>query len=138
MSAVRDCYVFAEEPSGPAYGELVDFCCMVASTMLLVVRDPQLDPGESIQATLDQLSPFLAGKRLTGEWPGTVLLGDEANEYRYRVNDHLRRLLRNRCDRLFGWLHPDTPEDPCFFRAEDDVVLVTTSHEKEPRLSCAG
>ena len=129
-----ECFVFAAEPSGTAYEELIDFCCSAGSTMLLVVRDPQRDPGESIKAILNALSPYLVEESLATQWPGTMLLADEAAVYRYRINEELRKLLRRQRVSLFDWTHPDAPEDPCFFRSNGDMLLTTISHENDAYL----
>ena len=49
------CYVFMSEPAGSAYSELVEFCCLLASKMILVVRDPQIKPGDAIRQKLARL-----------------------------------------------------------------------------------
>ncbi|XYH95619.1 hypothetical protein ACMHYB_48765 [Sorangium sp. So ce1128] len=126
-----DCYVFTDEPTGVVYGQLIDFCCLMAPTMLLVVRDPQLDPGDSIKSQLDLLSPFLLGSSREKEWPGTVLYADEATVYRYSSGEGLQERLKQQAASLFSWIHPDAPEDPCFLRRNGDVLLVTISHERE-------
>lgn len=126
-----DCYVFTDEPRGVVYGQLVEFCCMVGPMMLLVVRDPHLDPGDSIKSRLDLLSPFLLGSSRENEWPGTVLYADEAAVYRYSSGEGLRERLKQQAASLFSWIHPDAPEDPCFLRRSGDALLVTISHERE-------
>ncbi|WP_437678723.1 hypothetical protein [Sorangium sp. So ce131] len=126
-----DCYVFTDEPRGSVYGELMDFCCSIASTMLLVVRDPQIDPGASIKAKLALLSPFLVDCAKESEWPGTVLYADEATVYRYSPGEGLQGLLMQQAAGLFSWVHPDAPEDLCFLRRDGGVLLVTISHERE-------
>jgi hypothetical protein len=129
-----ECYVFTAEPSGSAYAQLIDFCCSLSSTMLLVVRDPQLGPGESIKSRLTMLNPFLSECARAKEWPGTVLYADEATVYRYGISEGLQNLLKQQEARLFGWIHPDAPEDPCFLRKSGDVLLVTVSHERDAYL----
>ncbi|WP_231864420.1 MULTISPECIES: hypothetical protein [Sorangium] len=126
-----DCYVFTDEPGGVVYGQLVEFCCMIAPTMLLVVRDPQLDPGDSIKSQLDLLSPFLLDASREKEWPGTVLYADEATVYRYSAGEGLLERMKQQAASLFSWIHPAAPEDPCFLRRSGDVLLVTISHERE-------
>lgn len=132
-----ECYVFTAEPSGSAYTQLVGFCCSLTSTMLLVVRDPQIDPGESIKSKLALLSPFLLECARAKEWPGTVLYVDEASVYRYGVSEGLQESLKQQKAGLFGWIHPDAPEDPCFLRKNGDVLLVTISHERDAYLLLA-
>ncbi len=120
------CYVFSAEPSGPTYDALIDFCCSTAVRMMFVVQDPH----PSIDQTLNHFrSDFVNEERLR-EWPGTILLGEEAVAYWHTVTPHLQQTLKAQAARLFEWVGY-MPEDPCFFRANGQVLLGTTSHERE-------
>jgi hypothetical protein len=68
------------------------------------------------------------------EWPGTILLADEALVYWHHVAPGPQRVLEELATHLFEWVHPAAPEDPCFFRAHGRVILVTTSHEGDSYL----
>lgn len=129
-----DCYVFSSEPADATYRDLIKFCCSIASEMLLVVRDPALDPGAAIRGMLDRLDPHLMESARSNKWPGTILLTDQATVYRYRVSPDLASLLSETMTRLFGWLHPEAPEDLCFCRRDGEPLLVTTSHEHDAYL----
>lgn len=129
-----DCYVFTQEPTQATYLQLIDFCCSMASQMLLVVRDPQLDPGEEIASKLSSLRPFLVRQALQREWPGTVLLSDDATVYTYSLGGGFEAVLKSQVQSLYAWIHPDAPEDPCFLRDTGDPLLITTSHEQEAYL----
>jgi hypothetical protein len=133
MSAM-DCYVFTSEPEGAAYAELVEFCCSVASKMILVVRDPEKDSGARIKEKLARLNEFHVEAVRAREWPGTILMGHDALVYSYRVAPGLQQVLQELATRLLEWLHPAAPEDLCFFRADGRVILVTTSHEGDAYL----
>jgi hypothetical protein len=98
--------------------------------MILVVRDPGLKGGPTLEQKLAELHPYLIAVSRTAEWPGTILYGDEADVFRYRVSSGLERELKQ-MECLWGWIHPDAPEDPCFFRADGELLLVTTSHERD-------
>lgn len=126
-----ECYIFTVEPSGSAYAQLIDFCCSLTSTMLLIVRDPQTTIGESIKSKLAIFNPFLSECPRAKEWPGTALYADEATVYRYCVSVGLQESLKQQQMGLFEWIHPDAPEDPCFLRKNGDVLLVTISHEQD-------
>jgi hypothetical protein len=129
-----NCYVFTTEPEGASYVELVAFCCSLASKMILVKRDPDIGPGAGISEKLAQLSEFQIGVALAREWPGTTLYGHEALIYSYRVAPGLSNVLQVLASHLFAWMHPEAPEDMCFFRESDRVLLVTTSHEADAYL----
>lgn len=128
------CYVLTSNPTGAEYEALVDFCCSASFEMILVVRDPRTEADPSLRQTLADLSPHLIRTTTTSEWPGTILYGDEADVHRYRVCSELQAELKRMVTNLFDWVHPDAPEDPCFFRKDGSVLLVTTSHERDAYL----
>jgi hypothetical protein len=128
------CYVFVSEPAELTYAELVRFCCSVSASMILVVRDPEIDPGPLIQNRLARLQPFFVTSSRSMSWPGTQLLADEATVYRHRIAPGLESEMLVLASRLFEWVHPDAPEDPCFLRGDDSPVLVTISHERDAYL----
>lgn len=125
-----NCYVFVNEPAGSKYADLIDFCCTLASKMILVVRDPQIDPGDAIKQRLAEFQPHRIKALRAREWPGTILYADEAEVYWHHVTPGLQKGMKELASHLFEWVHPDAPEDPCFFRDDDQVVLVTISHER--------
>jgi hypothetical protein len=129
-----ECYTFVVEPTDAVYQDLIRFCCSIASKMLLVVRDPEKEPGAKISGILSQLEPFLLESVRVKEWPGTILLADQAMAYWYRVSDALAIRLCDLRTSLFQWIHPDAPEDPCFCRDNGEPLLVTTSHEHDAYL----
>jgi hypothetical protein len=133
-----NCYVLLSEPAGSVYRDLVDFCCLLSSRMILVVRDPHIDCGDSIRGHLAELRQHLVEVARVREWPGTILHADEAEAYSYQVTADLGELLKVRVSRLFEWIHPSAPEDPCFFRSNGQVVLVTTAHESDAYLMLTG
>ncbi|HRI48934.1 MAG TPA: hypothetical protein PLW65_02025 [Pseudomonadota bacterium] len=116
------------------YRDLIKFCCSSASKMLLVVRDPEQEPGAEIRGVLSRLNPFLLESVRTNTWPGTILLTDQAMVYSYRASDDLGALLSELVASLFGWLHPSAPEDLCFCRGDGQPLLVTTAHEQDAYL----
>lgn len=128
---------FGVEPCGDEYVELIEFCCSKATAFLLVVRDPERDPGLGVGRSLQALAPWLVEQKRAREWPGTVLLADEAAVCRSRVDERLGAELLRQRERLFGWIHPEKPEDPCFLRADGGPLLVTISHEHDAFLSLA-
>jgi hypothetical protein len=127
---MSDCHTFDAPPTGPVYQQLVEFGSSVASKALLVVRDPEIEPGVSIRSQLAILRPFLRAAVPAREWPGTILLGSEtATLYEYAPSPELCRALTSLHSALFDWIHPGAPEDLCFCRGDGTPILVTTSHE---------
>lgn len=129
-----DCYIFMSEPTGSAYSELVEFCCLIASKMILVLRDPQIAPGDAIKQKLDRLEACRVETVLAREWPGTILFADEATVNWYQVTADLRQGMEELASHLYAWVHPAAPEDPCFFRENGQAVLVTIAHERDAYL----
>ena len=129
-----DCYVFSQEPSEATYLQLIEFCCSMASRMLLVVRDPQMDPGAEIEGKLSLLRPFLVGQALQREWPGTTLYDHDATVYTYALGGGFEGVFKSQVRSLYAWIHPEAPEDPCFLRNNGDPLLITTSHERDAYL----
>jgi len=130
-----NCYVFTAEPRGVTYAQLVDFSCHIASTMLLIVQNPDTAPGPRIREKLEKLKGFQLNVVLGREWPGTVLLSkNQASIYSYRVASGLSELLKAMASRLFEWVNPEAPEDICFLRDDRRAILTTTSHEEDAYL----
>jgi hypothetical protein len=134
MMDAMNCYVLTSAPEGTAYAELVAFCCSLASKMILVVRDAERSPDPRIEERLMGLQEFRIETRRAREWPGTVLFDHDAMVYWHRVTPSLEAALLSQSSHLFEWVHPAAPEDPCFFRADGSVLLVTTSHEADAYL----
>jgi hypothetical protein len=128
-----NCYVLTTEAEGDDYAQLIEFCCSIASKMLVVVRDPGRTPDPRTEEKLAALSSFRTEAVLAKEWPGTILFGHEATVYWHRVAPGLAQLLRQMESRLFAWLVP-SPEDLCFLREDGRAILVTTSHEGDAYL----
>lgn len=129
-----ECFVFLVPPTGAAYVELLHFCCGKSATMTLVVRDPESDPGNEIRSIVSRLESHCIDRSYASSWPGTVLLSDRALILRYRVSSELVAVLAMLRPSLFDWLHPEAPEDPCFYRPDGAALLVTTSHEEDAYL----
>jgi hypothetical protein len=120
------CFVFQEEPVGVEYCSLLDFCCSAAAELMLVVQWP----SPVIDEVLRKLLPDLLRTEEVDEWPGTRLYGGRATVYRYAVTSRLCEMLKALAGGLFEWVAVG-PEDPCFFRKNGQVLLVTTSHERD-------
>lgn len=128
-----NCYLFATEPTGRQYQELIDFCCSLSAKLMFAVRDDH----PSVQLVLDQLRDCYLGEERVHEWPGTVLLyGSEATIHWYAVGTTVRRAMKELASNLYSWVG-HMPEDPCFFRQDGSRLLVTISHEHESYLVLA-
>lgn len=118
------------EPAGPAYGGLLDFAATCCPRALLVVR-PETELGAAGLEVLAALKPFLEQAVKADRWPGTQLFGDEAELFHFRLEPGSVEVLKAATDHLYGWLHPDLPEDLCFFRPDGEVWMATIAHEED-------
>ena len=129
-----DCYTFSAPIKGEQYRELLEFGCVTSSRASLVVRDPDIDAGASIDAILATLRPFEVSKDQVREWPGTQLLRGTAVLYSYATSAGLCSLLGSLRPGLLDWIHPEAPEDLCFVRETGEPILVSISHENDSYL----
>ncbi|HJP59520.1 MAG TPA: hypothetical protein VJ865_05960, partial [Gemmatimonadaceae bacterium] len=64
------------------------------------------------------------------EWPGTKLLEDTAAVHRFRFNFSCAEVLKDAADRLYDWIQPVRPEDPCILRDDGTEFLTSITHER--------
>jgi hypothetical protein len=62
-------------------------------------------------------------------WPGTKLLGHKAHIFYYQFNLESSKLLTNISNSIFEWVHPNKPEDLCFYK-DKIPVFGSIAHEK--------
>lgn len=136
MSKPRVRLGFVDEPSGPAYRELIDRALETGGEALLVIRDdiPLSDAGKRF---LDKLSASVVRQETSSQWPGTVLLDGSAKLVYLTITPLVAEALKGATDRLFGWVQPDLPEDLCFFTTGGDVWLVSIAHEADAYMEVA-
>lgn len=124
-------YILKSEPKNSYFYQLVDLLKIISKHFILIKRD-QLYFNDGISSLLEKLSIHLVNKTFSNEWPGTELLDqDKAIIYRYKVNDDTINILKKHSNSLFDWIAPGLPEDLCFFREDDTVILGSITHEKE-------
>jgi hypothetical protein len=78
---------------------------------------------------LGALEPYVLARAKTDRWPGTELLGTEAERIDFRLEVGSAQILKSATDHLFGWEQPDLPEDLCLLREDGTPWLVTIAHE---------
>lgn len=118
------------EPSGDLYQGLIDSAMAFCSLALVVVR-PEATLTEKGQRSLESLRPFVEDKVKSSRWPGTELLGAEADLFYCRLDVESSQLIKSATSHLYGWCHPNLPEDLCLLRADRKPWLVTTAHEQD-------
>lgn len=137
--AERERWTFVAEPTGEAYRGLIDHalrrCC---PEFLLVVRG---DGHEGLSAlghqTLRRLASSLIAEEEALEWSGTVLhpAAKPGRVLRYALAEHSAEVLKQQTDGLYGWLHPDLPEDLVFLREHQEPWLTSVARERRAWLS---
>lgn len=112
------------------YGLLLKILSGFATEGSLVVRSGVgLEPGA--HAFLEKLRPWITNQGLVSAWPGTELDEPTARLIRFRVDAASLELLLDSTDSLFDWLQPSLPEDLCFYRTDNSLVLGSTAHEQD-------
>ena len=57
-----------------------------------------------------------------------------ATIYTYRLDPVLLAEFQTAAPRLYQWVQPGLPEDPCFLRSDASPMLVTIAHERDAYL----
>jgi hypothetical protein len=121
-------YRIAREPAGERYKSLIDAGLQHGTILVLVVRSTSAI-GENARRLLARLDRHLIDTTHRSAWPGTKLLDATAIVYRYAFNFECAEILKDVASRLYDWVHPELPEDPCILRRDGTEWLVTISHE---------
>jgi hypothetical protein len=126
-------YDLLAEPAGGLYHGLLDFAASLCPLALLVIR-PEMDLAEGGRRLLASLEPFVDSRMKSSSWPGTELLGDQAELVYFRLESGSSRFLKGAVQGLYGWQQPELPEDLCLLRADREPWLTTIAHESDASL----
>jgi len=122
-------YSLNNNPEGQVYKELLDIAFDACDEFILVQR-PDMDFEESAQRIIKLLEPFLIEKKKSRSWPGTTLLEQIADVYRYRADKEAQKILLEATESLYSWVQPKLPEDLCFFKNKN-TWMSSTAHERQ-------
>jgi hypothetical protein len=125
-------HVFQCEPQLATYLELVDYCCLFASHLVVVVPDVAARDGAGtapVTRKLAALTPFLTAVSRSAGIPG--VRERDAIVCRHRTSPGLRDAMKGIASRLFEWASPELPEDPCFLREDGAALLVTVTRARD-------
>jgi hypothetical protein len=101
-----------------------------ANRFSFVIRNKEFITVEE-KKVIDLFQPFEFQRKETSEWPGTKLLGGKKSTiFYYYFNQNTYKLLLQECKALYGWLHPNRPEDLCFY-VDTIPVFASISHEQD-------
>src|SRR6478672_11825295 len=118
------------EPVGETYRDLINASLGHADTLLLVTRHSQPLSAAAVEV-LETLRPFTVSETEENQWPGTTLYDHTATVYRIQFSTEVAQIMIGAASRLFSWIQPDLPEDPCLLRADETPWLATISHERD-------
>lgn len=126
----RDHFSLIREPKGKLYRDILDYATRVCREALLVAGET-IPLAASGNRVIEKLEPFLIERGMRSEWPGTKLLCDKAQVFRYSLNSECSRILKESSSGLYDWCQPSLPEDLSFSRTHGDPWLVSIAHEKD-------
>jgi hypothetical protein len=109
---------------------ILDSLLNYANRFSFVIRNKESITAEE-KKVIDLFQPFEFQRKETFEWPGTKLFGRrKATVFYYFYNQNTYKLLLKECKELYGWLHPNRPEDLCFY-VNTIPVFASISHERD-------
>jgi hypothetical protein len=110
------------------YTELLEKLLKISNKFSFVIRTNYLIT-EAEKNILYLFKNYLLLETEVEAWPGTILYyGKKSRIFYYSFNKKTFDLLRKTSDSLYEWLHPEKPEDLCFYKNETPV-FVSISHE---------
>jgi len=110
------------------YTELLEKLLKISNKFSFVIRS-DYTVTEAEKNILSLFEKYLLLKTEVGTWPGTILYyGKKARIFYYSFNKETFDLLKKTSNNLYEWLHPEKPEDLCFYMNEIPV-FASVSHE---------
>jgi hypothetical protein len=117
-------------PCAPAtYDEVLGAAHAVCTTFSLIERSDATPLDVRGRSVVARLEPFLVDERRVSSWPGTILVGHDALQRRYRLCAETGSILASSAESLCSWVQPSHPEDLCLYVDETRPWLATIAHE---------
>jgi len=124
-------YRIAIEPVDDVYTGLLAASPKLSSAGFLAVR-ATIDLAKRGREILGKLRAFLIRESRDSQWPGTVLLANQAaTVFRFSICPESVEILQRSANRLYEWQQPDLPEDLGLLRADGTPWLISITHESE-------
>jgi hypothetical protein len=112
------------------YTELLEELLKISNKFSFVIRSNYLIT-EAQKNILRLFENYLSLETEVEAWPGTILsYGAKARIFYYSFNKESFELLKKTGNSLYEWLHPEKPEDLCFYKNEVPV-FASISHEHD-------
>lgn len=118
------------DPTGKDYHALLDYAFQTCEEFQLVVRTDILQYQDSFTDLKEWFGESFTEVHEQHEWPSTNLFDDKATVYYFKTTDEAKQVLKEKADSFFQWLHPELPEDLCFFK-DGEAWLSSSSELKE-------
>jgi len=129
---LRRTFEIGSEPRGRTYNDLLYRAFPWCAELWLVVvplpgsGDPLLPRAHVV---LRELEPHLSAATDETEWPGTRLETGTARVHRYRLHPEVLDVVAGATDHLYGWRHPELPQDLALVRGDGTPFLATVTNE---------
>jgi len=111
------------------YTELLKGLLRISNKFSFVIRS-DYTITENEKSVLGLFLKYLLFEDEVESWPGTVLYGKKARIFYYTFNQETFELLMKTSSDIYEWLHPEKPEDLCFYDG-DKPVFASISHEHD-------
>lgn len=79
---------------------------------------------------LRELEPYVVSASDERGWPGTRLDEGTGRVHRYRLHPEVLDVVAAATEHLYGWRHPDLPQDIALVRGDGSPFLTTVTNEK--------
>lgn len=124
--------VITQDVKGERYEALIDVLLEHGTHFAFVEDRRRMEIEEERLVYMDVLTEEirwdLRERTIVSEWETTRLSGDTAYLYSFHMNYLTAQFLKEHGGSLFGWIHPELPEDLMFY-VGDTCVLAVCSHE---------
>jgi hypothetical protein len=113
------------------YDDLLELTRKYCKQFILVMRsDLSMKAGENAKKILSELKPHLTYEDYSNSWGGTTISGYTEINY-YNLNKETIEILKKYSWGLLNWVHPNLPEDLCFFKDHNTPWLLSITHERD-------
>lgn len=123
---------FSEPLAGQLFVDFLNYSKAISPSLCLMVQDgfPLCPEG---QDTLRTLEPWRKSKTFVRTWPGSEIADfADYGEWRYEMalTTEVVKIVTDRSSNVYGWSHPQLPEDPHLLRPDGSVWFAATTSEK--------
>jgi len=126
--------IITSDPKNDVYKSLIDLAFDVCDEFILVVhKESGLICNDSGMLILQRLADSLKETTEQTKWAGTELYKDTVYVYHYSTDTQAREIIKEVSSSLYGWVHPDFPEDLCFYK-NGKPWLINTAHERQSHI----